>query len=118
MLRVLSLSLALAVPAMISVAAPAAAQLVEVPYHDDQERTNVTGPYAPYTLHVLKHSARRYEVLFTPGFVDGPTAVRAVAPLCAATGRQAQAGGTKTPAVVTLGQDGSFVLQGYRVNCR
>lgn len=118
MLRALIVSLALAVPAVVSAPAPAAAQLIEVPFHPETDRTRFTGAYKPYALHVLQLSARRYEVLFKPGFVDAATAIRAVAPLCADTGRQPFGIGPKAPAVVTVGRDGSFVLQGYRVHCK
>lgn len=118
MLRALIVSLAVALPAAVTVSAPAEAQIFKVPYHATEERTHLSGPYEPYALHVLQNSARRFEVLFKPGFVDPATAVRAVAPLCAQTGRKAYGVGTSAPAVVTVGSDGSFVLQAYRVNCK
>lgn len=118
MLRALIVSLAAALPVALTVSAPAEAQIFKVPFHATQERTQFSGPYEPYALHVLRHSARRFEVLFKPGFVDPATAIRAVAPLCAQTGRKAYGVGTTAPAEVTVGSDGAFVLQAYRVNCQ
>ena len=118
MLRALTLSLALALPAALTVSAPAEAQIFKMPFHATQEPARFSGPYAPYALHVLRYSARRFEVLFKPGFVDPATAVRAVSPLCAQTGRKAYGVGSSAPAEVVVGGDGAFVLQGYRVNCK
>lgn len=118
MLRALIVSLAVALPAALTLSAPAEAQIFKVPFHATQESARFSGPFEPYALHVLRHSARRFEVLFKPGFVDPATAIRAVTPLCAQTGRKAYGVGSTAPAEVVVGSDGAFVLQGYRVNCK
>lgn len=110
MLRALLLSLCLATPA--------AAYIVEVPYYPNGEKAHVTGPYARYAPHVLKFSARRYAVLFQPGFVDAGSAIRAVAPLCAAEGRRAAGVGLIAPADIVIADGETDMLQGYRVDCK
>lgn len=110
MLRLIALTLALA--------SPAVAQTVYEPFEPNGETTHVTGAWARYQEHILKLSGNRYAVLFRPGYVDEPTAIRAVTPLCAAQGLTAQGIGTIAPADVVLDNGGSRVLQGYRVACR
>lgn len=100
------------------IATPASAYLIEVPFDPIGERAQVTGPYDRYSPHILKLSARKYAVMFKPGFVDSIAAVRAVQPLCAAQGRQAQGVGTVAPADIVIEQGEPGVLQGYRVECK
>ena len=54
MLRTLLVSLALVAPAVT----PATAQLIDVPYDPNGERAHVSGPYAQFSPHILKLSAR------------------------------------------------------------
>lgn len=110
MLRTLALALLLATPA--------AAYVVEVPFDPNGERARVTGPYDRFNDHILKLSARKYAVMFEPGYIDTIAAVRAVAPLCAAQGRQAVGVGTVSPADVVIVRGEVDVLQGYRVECQ
>ncbi|VDC28565.1 hypothetical protein [Pseudogemmobacter humi] len=99
------------------IASPAAAQMFYEDFRDEAERTRVDGPWARYQTHVLKLSQDRYAVLFRPGFVDAPTAIRAVAPLCAARGRSAVGEGTLAPVDLVRENGEDSVLQGYRVIC-
>lgn len=110
MLRALALSL--------FIASPASAYLIEVPFHPNQEMARVTGPYDRFNDHILKLSARKYAVMFEPGYIDTIAAVRAVQPLCAAQGRQAFGIGTVSPADVVIINGKPDVLQGYRVECK
>lgn len=98
-------------------ASPAAAQMFYEDFSVETERTRVDGPWARYQTHVLKLSADRYSVLFRPGFVDAATAIRAIAPLCAARGRGAVGEGTVAPVDLVLENGEDTVLQGYRVIC-
>ncbi|WP_283178456.1 hypothetical protein [Gemmobacter sp. 24YEA27] len=108
-LRISALAMMLASPAM--------AQMYYEPFEPNAERTRVTGGYERYQTHVLKLSKHRYAVLFQPGYVDFDTAVRAVAPLCAAQGRVAQGDSRVAPVDVLLESGAPAVQQGIRVTC-
>lgn len=115
MLRALLIS---SIPISLTLASPAAALIIEVPYHDSTETARVTGPYAEYSPHILKLSGRQYAVLFKPGFVDAGSAIQAVLPLCAAQGRQAQGKGPVAPVDLVIEGGETRVMQGYRVVCK
>lgn len=96
---------------------PASAQMLYENFDPNGERTGVSGPYARYQTHILKFSARRYAVLFKPGYVDAQTAIRAVKPLCAAQGLIAAGQGEIAPVDLVRVEGRNSVHQGYRVHC-
>lgn len=99
-------------------AAPASAQMYYDPYAPNGEAATVAGAYAPYQTHILKYAAQRYAVLFRPGYSDSATALRAVAPLCAAEGRVAQVIGD-SPKVQLVRADGRNAVElAVRVDCK
>ncbi|MGA0539387.1 hypothetical protein [Neotabrizicola sp. VNH66] len=109
---------ALAMPLALILAGPAAAQALLEPFAPTGETTRASGPYSRYLEHIMKLSPNRYAVLFRPGYVDAATAIRAVAPLCAAQGRSATGIGTVAPVDVVLDDTGMRALLGYRVDCK
>lgn len=115
MLRAFILSLA---PLALSLATPASAVIIEVPFSDSTEHAGVTGPYARYSPHILKLSGGEYAVIFKPGFVDAGSAIRAVVPLCAAKGKQAQGISATAPVDLIIENGETRVMQGYRVACK
>ena len=120
MLRAFILSLAplSLVPLSLAIATPAAAVIVVVPFDDSTEHAGVTGPYARYSPHILKLSESDYTVVFKPGFVDAGSAIRAVVPLCAAKGKQAQGISATAPVELIIEGGETSVMQGYRVACK
>ncbi|MFE3838735.1 hypothetical protein [Pseudogemmobacter sonorensis] len=110
---------ALALAALIGLAAPVPAQVIIEPFAPNGETTRAaSGPYARYLRHVLKLSAHRYAVLFEPGYTDGPTSLRAVAPLCAAQGRVAELAEPGPGADLVVENGVPDILLAVRVDCR
>ena len=110
-------ALALALVAPLSTA-PAMAQMIVEPFSSTNDSTGVSGPYARYQRHILRLAKNRYAVLFEPGFSDNETALRAVQPLCAETGRRAELRGVNPPVDVVFANGDVDTLLGVRIDCR
>lgn len=108
---------ACAIAGVLALAAPAEAQLFIENFAPIDEATRVTGPYARYERHVLKLGRTSYAVLFRPGFVDGPTAARAVEPLCREQALRAVVQGEVAPVDLVIRDGEAEILQGVRVAC-